>query len=76
MHDYLLCAVDDSCGARDATRCANAIAGRLEGRLVLVHVASLPAVAELRCVRHGRQELRDCASCSLGSDRLPHGMTR
>ena len=61
MSDWLICGVDDSRGAREAARRANAIADRLGSGLLLVHVARVPIVPGASSVPHARQDLRDCA---------------
>jgi nucleotide-binding universal stress UspA family protein len=60
VSDWLVCGIDDSRGAREAARCAKAMADRLAAGLMLVHVACLPVVPGASGVPHAGQELREC----------------
>lgn len=57
----VICAVDDSRGARDAARVAYELARRLDERMLVVHVTQVPVVAGASGVPHGREDLRDLA---------------
>lgn len=61
MGGLVICAVDDSRGARDAARVAHELARRLDERMLVVHVTQVPVVAGASAVPHGRDDLRELA---------------
>jgi nucleotide-binding universal stress UspA family protein len=61
LDGLVICAVDDSQGARDAARVADELARRLGARMLVVHGAQVPVVPGASGVPHGREDLRELA---------------
>lgn len=59
MASVIVCCVDDSDGARNAARVAGVLAGRLDARVVLLHVAARTTAPGVSVAPRGQERLAE-----------------